>query len=83
MPSFTSRLTGIFELALSVIGAAMMIFQTITGADGIAQIGAALVTLIAPVCAAIRANAGAGPQDVIQAVTTAVTDTLNQADTAS
>ncbi len=77
MSTITSRLSGIFELALSIIGAALMIFQTVTGADGIAQIGAALVTLVAPVCAAIRASAGTGKQDVIQAITDAVTDTLD------
>ena len=82
MPTLPSRLTGIFEIAMSVFGAAILIVQTMTGADGIAQIAGALVTLIAPVCSAIRSSNGK-VEDIVDAVADAVTTTLGgQDDTA-
>jgi len=74
MMSFTSRLTSIFETALSVLGAALLVLQTVMGADGIGQIGAALVALIAPICAAIRASNS--PQEIADMVTDAIQDTF-------
>lgn len=78
MTSLTTRLTGIFEIALSVLGAALLTIQTITGADGIAQIAAALVTLVAPVCAAVRSTRGADPQDIAAAIAGAITGALGE-----
>ncbi len=74
MTSFTNRLTGIFETALSVLGAVLLVIQTVAGADGVGQIGAALVALIAPICAAIRASNS--PQDIADMVADAIQDTF-------
>jgi hypothetical protein len=74
MTSFTSRLNGIFETALSVIGAVLLVIQTVTGADGIGQIAAALVALIAPICAAIRSSNS--PQEIADMVADAIQDTF-------
>ncbi len=74
MTSFTSRLTGIFETALSVLGAVLLVIQTVTGADGISQIAAALVALIAPICAAVRASNS--PQEIADMVADAIQDTF-------
>jgi len=79
MPTFASRLTGIFEIAISIFGAAILMIQTMTGADGVAQIAGALVTLIAPVCAAIRSSKG-NAEDIVEAVASAVTTTLEDKD---
>ncbi|MEL7128011.1 MAG: hypothetical protein AAGK23_00550 [Pseudomonadota bacterium] len=79
MTEFTSRLTTLFEVALSVLGAGLLVIQTLSGADGLAAIGAALVALIAPVCSAIRASQGGSVGDVVEAVSDAVTDTLDPA----
>lgn len=74
MTPFTSRLTGIFETALSVLGAVLLVIQTVTGADGISQIAAALVALIAPICAAIRSSNS--PQEIADMVADAIQDTF-------
>ena len=82
MPTFANRLTGIFEIAMSIFGAAILIVQTIAGADGVAQIAAALVTLVAPVCAAIRSTNG-NVEEIAGAVADAVTTTLDDQDETS
>lgn len=74
MTSLTSRLTGIFETALSALGALLLVLQTVAGADGIGQIGAALVALIAPICAAIRSSSS--PQEIADMVADAIQDTF-------
>ena len=74
MTSILSRVTGIFETALSVLGAVLLVIQTVSGADGVGQIGAALVALIAPICAAIRASNS--PQDIADMVANAIQDTF-------
>jgi len=74
MTSILSRVTGIFETALSALGAVLLVIQTVSGADGIGQIGAALVALVAPICAAIRASNS--PQEIADMVTDAIQDTF-------
>ena len=76
MNTLLPRITGLFEIALSVLGAALLVVQTLSGADGLAQIGAALVTLVAPVCAAIKATSSGNVGEIASAVADAVTDTL-------
>lgn len=78
MPSLFSRLSGVFEIALSVFGAGLLVVQTLSGADGIAQIAAALVALIAPVCAALRETSGARSIEIADAVADAISDALSQ-----
>ena len=67
-------MTGIFETALSVLGALLLVIQSVSGADGIGQIGAALVALVAPICAAIRASNS--PQEIADMVADAIQDTF-------
>lgn len=74
MTPITNRLTGIFETGLSVLGAALLVVQTVAGADGFGQIAAALVALVAPVCAAIRASNS--PQEIADRVADAIQDTF-------
>jgi len=76
MPTITSRLSGTLEVIISVIGAALLIVQTISGADGIAQISAALVTLVAPICGAIRETRGANIVEKSDAIAGAISDAL-------
>jgi len=76
MPSILSRLTGIFEIALSVFGAGLLLIQTLSGADGVAQIAAALVTLIAPICAAVRSTSGE-IGDIANTVADTISETLS------
>ena len=76
MISFTQNISGILEIALSVIGAALLVIQTLAGMDGMAQIASAAVALIAPVCGAIRAVGGGTPADTAEAVADAITETL-------
>lgn len=82
MSTLAARLTGIFEIAMSVFGAAILIIQTLMGADGVAQIAAALVTLVAPVCAAIR-SANGNIENIVGDVADAVTTTLDEEDSVS
>ncbi len=74
MTSILNRVTGIFETALSVLGALLLVIQSVSGADGIGQIGAALVALVAPICAAIRASNS--PQEIADMVADAIQDTF-------
>jgi len=74
MTSFANRFSGILETALSVLGAVLLVIQTVSGADGISQIAAALVALIAPICAAIRASNS--PQEIADMVADAIQDTF-------
>ena len=74
MTSILSRVTGIFETALSALGAVLLVIQTVSGADGIGQIGAAFVALVAPICAAIRASNS--PQEIADMVADAIQDTF-------
>lgn len=83
MRSLTTRISAVLEISLSMIGAALLIFQTVSGVDGVAQIAAALVALIAPVCSAIRATSGGSVGEVAEAVADAVTDTLRGTDTSA
>lgn len=76
MSSIFSRIQGAIEVALSVFGAALLTLQAVSGADGVGQIGAALVALIAPVCAAIRATKGQRAGEIAEAVSEAVTEAV-------
>lgn len=74
MTSITDRVTGIFETALSALGAGLLVIQTVSGADGVGQVAAALVALVAPICVAIRASSS--PQEIADMVADAITDTF-------
>ncbi|MEO1405081.1 MAG: hypothetical protein AAFV54_01145 [Pseudomonadota bacterium] len=81
MQTIASRLTGILEVLISLIGAVLLVVQSVTGADGVAQVAAALVTLVAPICGAIRETRGSNVITQAEAVAEAVTDTLDEAAT--
>lgn len=83
MNTLLPRITGAFEIALSVLGAALLVIQTLSGADGLAQIGAALVALVAPVCAAIKASGSSNAADIAEAIAKAVTETLGSSNTST
>ncbi|MEM6898574.1 MAG: hypothetical protein AAF583_02225 [Pseudomonadota bacterium] len=76
MQKINNQVSGILEAVISVTGAALLVVQTIGGADGMAQMAAALVTLVAPVCGAIRETRGSGAVKQAEVIAGVVTDAL-------